>query len=153
MPRGSRAVGAGGFASIDFSSLETARIAFGAFPAEIQKELRPKLLEAAQIIADAAQENASFSSWIPGAIQASGSAASGAVVKVDSSMAPAGHEPLPRLEEFGVPTWRHPVFGSDNWVDQEGHPFLFPAVRENADEVRLKVAEAVREAAAAVGLI
>lgn len=153
---GSRAVGAGEFISIDFSQLPNLIAAIGALPKELKAELRPAAKEAAQIVADQAKDNASFSSWIPGAITVGAplSARATATVSVASSKAPSpDHAPLPRLMEFGTPFFRHPVFGGDTWVSQPGHPFLFPAVKEKRAEVTERIAAAVKAAAASVGLV
>ena len=156
----SRAVGAsasGDFVQIDYSGVSELVRAFGRLPAATQTRLKAAVREAANLVADQAKANASFSSWIPGAItvQTPLSAKTQAVVRVVSSKAPTpDHEALPRLMEFGTPFFRHPVFGNtDAWVSQPGHPFLFPAVAEKADEARADIAEAVRAAAAEVGLV
>lgn len=145
----------GEFVSIEYTAVSRLVQALGRLPAAVRAELKPAVREAAELVADAARSNASFSDWIPSAIvvETPLGAATAAVVRVDSSQAPPGHEPLPRLEEFGVPFFRHPVFGSDNWVSQEGHPFLFPAVKEKGDEARDLIATAVHTAAVSVGLI
>lgn len=42
--------------------------------------------------------------------------------------------------------FRHPVFGSDKWVDQPMHPFLAPAAEKNAAVIEERVVGALDEA-------
>lgn len=41
--------------------------------------------------------------------------------------------------------WRHPVYGTDKWVTQKGHPFLMGTVRKHKDEFEKACLEAVNE--------
>ena len=52
-------------------------------------------------------------------------------ILVDPRRMPSGEKALPQYME-GLPghsRWRHPVFGHDVWVQQDSHPFFFPALR------------------------
>lgn len=39
--------------------------------------------------------------------------------------------------------WRHPVFGSDNWVDQGSHPYFFTTIRHHAGDFRRAIGDAI----------
>ncbi|MAP64045.1 MAG: hypothetical protein CMH34_09955 [Microbacterium sp.] len=46
-------------------------------------------------------------------------------------------------------TFRHPVFGSSEWVDQSGHPYFFePATNEVRDLMRNRIEAAIEAAVA-----
>lgn len=57
------------------------------------------------------------------------------------------------FEHFGLPgTFRHPVFGNrDNWVEQEAHPFLAPALEVEGPKVELAALAAVEATLLAAG--
>ena len=42
--------------------------------------------------------------------------------------------------------WRHPVFGGDVWVHQQGRPYFLSSVAKGQDKVRASVEAAMREA-------
>ena len=42
--------------------------------------------------------------------------------------------------------WRHPVFGGDVWVHQQGRPYFLSSVAKGQDKVRTSVEAAMREA-------
>lgn len=55
-------------------------------------------------------------------------------------------EALPR--GFESPRgWRHPVPGTNQWVRQAGHPWFFPTIQANTDELRRKVVRVLDEIA------
>jgi hypothetical protein len=152
MPR--RASG-GAFIDIDFEGVEALRDAFFALPRATKATLREKLLDAAHDLAESWKSNLSYSHWQPDAVVVQ-TRASGAVVRLNTSLAPAGHEAEPRLQEFGNAgsTIRHPVFGNtDAWVNQPTHPAMIPAIADNREATAEKALAAVKEAAASVGLI
>lgn len=140
---------------IEYESVSALATAFGRVPAEVAAALRPALLQAAQLVADQAKENASYSTRIPAAISVSSrvSTNGGALVRVDSAQAPEA-----RVLELGnagsrnAATFRHPVFGTDTWVIQDTQPFLFPAVKQKKDEAVALIREAVISAARLGGL-
>lgn len=100
-------------------------------PREIQRELRPKMRQAGELVAAKARSNASeWSERIPGAISVRtsfGTRTAGAAVVVNSAAAPHAR-PYEGLSARGG-TFRVPVFG--RWLpDVESRatrPFLFPA--------------------------
>lgn len=94
-------------------------------------DLGRRLREAAQIIADQARVNASWSRRVPASIKVSGSA----TISISSSSPPA----YPN-EIAGV---RHPTFGHSPWVTNQYRPFLAPAGDEKADEAAVKFAEVI----------
>jgi hypothetical protein len=47
--------------------------------------------------------------------------------------------------------FRHPVFGTDRWVSQRTRPFMWPAVRGRAADLRRGVEKAVDDAAREAG--
>lgn len=122
----------------------------GKLPADLKRELRPGMREAAKPALEQARSNASWSSRIPNATKITTSlvaAKAGVALRVDSGAAPHGRP----YENQGVPgNFRHPVFPDPNktrrewnWVAQRARPFLFRAVREKADEVVAKLDELV----------
>lgn len=46
--------------------------------------------------------------------------------------------------------WRHPVFGTSDWVQQEGRPYFGSVIRKYQDQVWVAVEQAANAAAAAV---
>jgi hypothetical protein len=129
---------------IEFGSVSGLVAAFGKVPAEVRIALRPAVLEAGNLIADAAKANASWSGRIPGAISVTSNLTSsgGAVIRVDSTTAPHAR---PYEGRSGSP-FRHPVFGNrDNWVSQATRPFLKPARDSEGDKARALIGEAVTE--------
>ena len=107
-----------------------------------------RLLEAAQVIADRAKENASaWSVRIPPSIRVSGGDPE---VFIRSSAPPA----YPNEIE-GV---RHPVFGGRGtrrphapWVTNQFRPFLAPAADEAADQAAEKYADIIDDWAVKAG--
>ena len=75
---------------------------------------------------------------------ATGSTA-GVTIEVQSGRMPAGKESLPRkMDEQS--RWRHPVFGTNTWVNQSGHEFFYPAIRPHVPDAREAVVRAVERA-------
>jgi Bacteriophage HK97-gp10, putative tail-component len=140
---------------IEFNSVRMLARDLGRVPVELRAELRPKLLEAGEIVARRARANASWSTRIPDAIKVQalfGRLTGGAVVRVDRSKAPHARA----LEGLSVHrgtlrrtggTFRHPVFGDRGvWVDQPTRPYLLPAADAARGDVQDRVADAVRSA-------
>lgn len=99
---------------------------------ESEKDFYLGLLEAGEIVAERARENASFSSRIPGSLRVR---RRGTTVKILAG-GNAAPEAAP-LEHHGrAGSFRHPVFGNTEvWVDQPAHPFLTPAAVETEPAV------------------
>jgi hypothetical protein len=102
-------------------------------------DLGRRLREAAEVIAEQARENASWSHRIPPSITVSGGAGG---VSIMSDAPPA----YPN-EVDGV---RHPVFGGRGtsrpeapWVKNEFRPFLAPAADQRIDEAAEKFAQVI----------
>lgn len=120
----------------------------GNVPAELRRELRPKLRASAQSIVDDMKGRASFSSRIPGAIRMtvsfSGRGSGGGVrIAVNSKIAPHARL-LERGNDGGRSgSFRHPVYGTDTWVSQPTRPFFFPAVFAGREQTKNKISEAV----------
>lgn len=124
--------------------------AYGTAGAEVRQALRPGIAEATHIIAEEARSNASFSSYIPGAVSESASfsaSGGGGVIRVAERGYPHQGE-VRVLEGNGIsPTaFRHRVYGSDNWATQMTHPFLGVALEEKEDEAVEVIAAAVTTA-------
>lgn len=146
---------AGEFASIDYDSVGKLAYALGVIPAEIKVELRDKVREAANLIADRARQNASYSTRIPGAIyvRTGLSSTAAATVGVSATKAPEAKVMEVGNTGPGATTFRHPVFGNtDVWVNEQTRPFLYPALKEKSAEATALIAAAVREVAARHGL-
>lgn len=104
------------------------------FAAAVRREIRLALSQAGADMVGLVREAASWSSRIPDAVsvKTSFSATRGrAEVIVDAKKAPEARP----LEGAGKGTFRHPVFGSDTWVEQQTHPFFFPAAAQVAPQV------------------
>lgn len=146
---------------VEYGSVTDLIRSLGALPKAVKEELGPGLLEAAQIIADRAKENASYSTRIPAAIYAKPrftATSPGAVVGVSAVKAPEA-----KVLELGnagsrSESFRHPVFATSTnrsdwtWTTQKRQPFLFPALTEKRKEALAVVARAVAEAARIEGL-
>ena len=101
---------------------------------DLNSEVRKMLRAMGMLVAEEARSKAGdFSATIPAGIKVR---VSGMTVSVVSSVTPIGG-----LEEMGAKshqgvTWRHPVFGNrENWVVQQAHPYLLPALRDKSEEV------------------
>jgi len=73
-------------------------------------------------------------------------ARAGVTIVASSSSMPAGKERLVRAWE-GKKGWRHPVFGTDTWVVQHGHPYFAKPIFDRRNDVRAAVEKAMEEAA------
>jgi len=136
---------------IHFESVSDLARSFGRVPAETRARMVPKLMQGGQLIQQRAQEHASWSSRIPGAIsvKASISASGGVVVAVDTTAAPHARPYEGRSSGGRGGFFRHPLFGDrEHWYDQATRPFLRPARDESVDEVMGLIREAIQEATA-----
>ena len=132
--------------SLTLIGADQMRAMLNGLPADIQRELRPALKDAGDIVARQARANASWSSRIPGAISVRasfGARSAGATVVVDSAAAPHAR---PYEGVDGNSTFRHPVHGSDRWVSQTVRPFLMPAGRAKEREAALLAQRALQAA-------
>lgn len=126
-------------ASLDTSSFKRFAKALRAAEPELASEFRKSLRLAGGIIAGIAQRNAAWSTKIPGTIKSRTSGASVTVV--------AGGPNAPAAAAFehggnsGV--FRHPVFGTDTWVNQPARPFLKPAVDEGTPAAQKAAVDAL----------
>jgi hypothetical protein len=107
---------------------------------------------AVQPVVTQARANASFSDRIPGSIRATSTSGKANVsVKVVAGGAKAPEAAA--FEHQGTPgTFRHPVFGTNTWVSQAAHPFLFPALTSQAEDIASAVEEAIDSYLTANGL-
>lgn len=133
---------------VDYTSISVLARELGKVPAELRKELRPKLRAGADHIVRDMRSRAGYSSRIPSAIRmsVSFSARSGGItIRVDNRRAPHAR-PLELGNHGGrASSFRHPVFGNrDVWVTQPTRPFFFPAVKAGRAELRRHISDAVR---------
>lgn len=122
----------------------------GRFPVELKAELEPAVIAAADLVAEQAKANASFSSKIPGQITSGANFSArggGAEIRVHAGVYP--HVAEARVLEgdgYGG-EFRHPVYGNEDvWRPQQSHPFLHPAVEAKRAEVKTLIAAAVHKA-------
>jgi hypothetical protein len=121
---------------------------------EAPRELRKRLRAAGEVMAEAARHIAGeHSTTIPDTIKVR---TAGATVAVTAG---SPESPLARLYELGnspgrrrasasgLPTFRHPVFGKDTWVDQPRWRFLTPAATVTMPIIEREVAAALEDAA------
>ncbi len=102
-------------------------------------DLGRRLVEAAEVIAEQARENAHWSARIPPSIKVSGGSGGVSIM--------SGAPPAYPNEVDGV---RHPVFGGRGtrrpkapWVTNQHRPFLAPAADERIDEAAEKFAQVI----------
>lgn len=121
-------------------------------PQELRKELRPKVRKIAGKVQRQVQQNASWSSRIPGAVKTRVSFSQrspGVSVYVDSKAAPHAR-PL----EFGSSRnrqLRHPVFGNpDVWVSQPTRPFFMQAIDQTGSDAHIEITDAIDRALGSV---
>jgi hypothetical protein len=110
---------------IDTSQLKEFGKRLRATSPAVAKVLRLRLHEVGDVVAEAAREEASFSTRIPGSIKVR---VSGFGVKVVGNATGTAPDAAPLENKGQSGSFRHPVFGDrENWVDQKAHPFLAPA--------------------------
>ena len=110
-----------------------------AAPGVIQIELRRGVKKAGTQVQRAVQQRAAtFSRKIPPKVKTKVSFSSRPSVKIVADD-PSGEAGALNNKDRGG-TFRHPVFGSNNWVSQVAHPFFVtaahPAALAAADEIR-----------------
>lgn len=121
---------------------------FDKFPADLRKELRPKLKRAGATALADARTNAAWSKRIPKATRLSISFSKRrAGLKIQTNKNPAPH--ARPMEHRGRPGWfRHPLFGRPKkWVRQRARPFLWPAAKPLMAGVDADIGAAADEAA------
>lgn len=98
-------------------------------------------------LSDARSRAGSWSARIPAAITARPMVGDKVGVQLRTSLTKAPHARA--YEGITAPgdSFRHPVFGTDRWVDQRTRPFLWPAVRGRRKQMEA-AATAAYEAAA-----
>lgn len=120
---------------------------------ETQKELRPAIRKAGQVLLQDIRSNASWSSRIPKATKlfiGFGPRSSGVQIRTSRRQAPHAR-PFEGITGRGD-TFRHPVFGNtDKWVDQPTRPFIQPAVRANEDRVVGAIQKAIDQTLGRLG--
>jgi hypothetical protein len=133
-------------------TLESLIADLGKVPVELRRELRPALVRAATPILRDAKDRSSWSSRIPGAIKLRLSlSARNPGVRLVTDVAAAPHARPFEGQGDNRPTFRHPVFGRDVWVQQRKRPFFFPAARAGAEGVMRESSAAVVAAARSAG--
>lgn len=141
---------------VEFGSVARLVEALGVLSVGTREALRPALVAAGDIVAEQTRENAAFSSRIPGAVyvKAPLTARSPVVVGINAILAPEA-KPLEvgNVGSRSSTSFRHPVFGRDDWVAQDMHQSLFPAVRDKTPEVTTAVAGAVAAFVASTGFV
>ena len=136
--------------SIDTSSFAKFARDLRAVAPELKLELLREMKQAGEIIAEDARGRAnSFQRKGPGTSRIADSikvSVSGDAIKVVANKKKA---PEARVIEHGGQggKFRHPTFGDrENWVDQDAHPFLRPAMLANREMVVAAVKRAVAKA-------
>jgi hypothetical protein len=115
----------------------------------LARGLRARLREAGELVAAEARSNLSgVSTSIPPTIKVRTSGAGVAVVAGGNGKPLAGLFELGNQGRSGGTTFRHRVFGSDTWVEQPMHPFLYKALESKAEEAEALVVEALDAAIA-----
>ncbi len=67
-------------------------------------------------------------------------------ILMSTAKMPDGQKALPAYMEGTKPRWRHPVFGdTDNWKQQDSHPYFFPVMRSAGTSARLAVDRMVKQ--------
>lgn len=134
--------------SIDGSEIRAFADQLRDFPREFRPRLRREIRKAAGGLVREIQQNASWSSRIPGATRVSvgfGQRSAGVTVLVDEKKAPHAR-PLEFGNRAGGTINRHPVFGGDMWVEQPTRPFFMRAVRSAEKDAVTAVQTAIDEA-------
>jgi bacteriophage HK97-gp10 putative tail-component len=110
---------------------------------EAWKACRVSLRAAGNVVASDARSRASYSSRIPASIKVRTTA--GGNVKVVAG-GPQAEDAAPLENKGRAGTFRHPVFGTDTWVEQKAQPFLAPALAAHESEVAQMIEDAVTAA-------
>lgn len=132
---------------VEFSSVRKLAQQFGTLPMDTRRELRPRMRAAGELVRRDLQ--GSYSAWstrIPGAVRLTtsfGSKTGGVRIFVDAGRAPHAR---PIENEGAEGTFRHPLWGTDVWVEQEARPTFFPTIKSHRETVITMVREAVRAA-------
>lgn len=80
---------------------------------------------------------------------ATGKRQQGVRIRGTAAKIPAGHQPMLRL--FNKRSFRHPVFGSDQWVEQSGRPYFGSVIKRHEDDMVEAVWAALEDAFNAMG--
>jgi hypothetical protein len=123
--------------TVYFRSVTELARTLGGVPAEMAAELRPALADIGEKLKSRSQENASWSTRIPGAHYLKvgvGATTGGVTVGVDQTIAPHAR-PYEGITSGGKGFFRHPVYGNDWWVSEDTRPFISPAVEQTRPEL------------------
>lgn len=137
--------------SVEFDGLRLFVSQLRGMPPEIRRGLRVGLRAAGQAGATQAKANASWSSRIPGAITLRTSTtaqSAGVFMRVNAAAAPHAR---PYEDITGKGFFRHPVFGTDTWVQEGSRPFLAPASASAREVAKVGADKAVRIASVRAG--
>lgn len=131
---------------VDHHSVTELAKAFGGVPANLRRELRPKLRAGGEPILRDMRARAGYSSRIPQAISMTVSFAQsggGLRFRVDARRAPHAR-PLEGANSRGG-FFRHPLWGDrEHWVSQPTRPFFFPALPAGREQLKRNIGDAVR---------
>lgn len=124
--------------------------AIGRAEVEIPVRMRARMRGAGEVVAEEARRLA-YSPKIAKTIKVR---ASGVNVQVqagnrdtpEAALLELGNHGGKRRADTGATSFRHPVFGTDTWVEQPTHPCLAPALKTKVVEVEELVGEALTEA-------
>lgn len=118
----------------------------GKMPKDLSKEMRPMLKRTGEGALRDAKSNASWSTRIPGATRLAITFAksnTGVAIRTNKNRAPHAR-PIENAGKKG--SFRHPIFGRDDWASQEARPYMQPAAdawQSHADEEIGKVVDEV----------
>jgi len=119
------------------------------FPVELAAELRPAVQAGADLGAAKVREKWGWSSAIPALVTSTArlSSAGGAEVRTkDRGYPHAGEVRAYEGDGISPEPSRHPVYGTDTWVEFMTRPSHGPGIREAAPEIKAMIAAAVHRA-------
>jgi hypothetical protein len=131
---------------VEYDSVRALAAGFGKVPAELRKELRPRLRTSGEHLRADMRRRASYSSRIPGAIGLTVRfSARGGGIRLNVNSRRAPHARVLERGNLGgrADTFRHPVFGRDVWVTQATRPFFFPALKAGRAQIKDNIRGAV----------
>lgn len=139
--------------NVTYPGLRAALGELGNVPNEVRRELRANIADAGRVVLRDAQDEASWSTRIPGAMRMQARTSGhriGVFIRVDATKAPHAR-PYEGLSDRRS-TFRHPVFGDrDTWVSQEQRPFLAPSAARGRAGLQQAAIDAIQKAARSRG--
>lgn len=75
--------------------------------------------------------------------------AAGVKIVTSGARLPPGHEGF--LKAYNKGSFRHPVFGTDHWVEQHGRPYFGRAIEETRVPIQHEVGKALDDAVLQIG--